>query len=410
MKSMNAWQITRKDLKSLIRDRRTLFVLVALPLAFITILGLSTGQLFSQREKARKVRLGVVNEDQSELAGKLLTEVYKLEALETREFSGRSEAKGLLVDGDLDVFVVIGRHYHERVEELDVGDLFYPEQGQLAGDLENLDITVEAGTFFANAAEVVQELVFAFALRTFAPDVLRHSDPKLAEKLFFKAKRTARAAEHGAAAGSDELPKAPRSANFVYQILVPSYTVMFVFFVINLMARSFIAERDMETLNRLRIADISRIGLLFGKTAPFLLISLVQTLLLFVAGKLLFGMSWGLHPVLLAPVMLATSVAAVSLGLLVATTVRTDSQVSAYGNFLVLILAGISGCLMPRSWQPHLMQRVGLVTPHAWALIAYDQLLNQDQPDLRLVARCVIVLLGFAAGFFFLGAWRFKKL
>src|SRR5262245_55813502 len=160
---MNAWQITRKDLKSLIRDRRTLFVLVALPLAFITILGLSTGQLFSQREKARKVRLGVVNEDQSELAGKLLTEVYRLEALETREFSERSEAKRLLVDGDLDVFVIIGRHYHERVEQLDVGDLFYPEQGQLAGDLENLDITVEAGAFLANAAEVVQQLVFAFA-------------------------------------------------------------------------------------------------------------------------------------------------------------------------------------------------------------------------------------------------------
>ena len=56
MKIMNAWRITGKDLKLLIRDRRTLFVLVALPLAFITILGLSTGQLFSQREKARKVR------------------------------------------------------------------------------------------------------------------------------------------------------------------------------------------------------------------------------------------------------------------------------------------------------------------------------------------------------------------
>ena len=407
---MNAWQITRKDLKVLIRDRRTLFVLLALPLAFITILGLSTGQLFSQREKARKVRLGVVNEDQSELAGKLLTEVYRLEAVETREFAESSEAKRLLVDGDLDVYVVIGRHYHERVEMLDVGDLFYPEQGRLGGELENLDISVEAGAFLGNAAEVVQELVFAFALRTFAPDVLRHSDPKLAEKLFFKARRTARAAENAAHADHSESPKAPHTENFVYQILVPSYTVMFVFFIINLMARSFIAERDMQTLNRLRIAEISSLGLLLGKTSPFFLISLVQTVLLFVAGKVLFGMSWGEHAAWLAPVMLATSLAAVALGLLVATSVRTDAQVSAYGNFLVLVLAGISGCLMPRSWQPPLMQRVGLVTPHAWALIAYDQLLNQDQPDLHLVTRCVVVLIGFATGFFCVGMWRFRKL
>ncbi len=407
---MNAWQITRKDLKLLVRDRRTLFVLVALPLAFISILGLSTGQLFNEREKARKVRLGVVNEDQSELAGKVLTEVYKLQALEVHEISERAEAKRMLVDGDLDVIVVIGRHYHDCVERLNVGDLFYPEQGQLAGELENLDVSVESGAFRANAAEVVQELVFAFALRTLAPDVLRNSDPKLAEKLLLKAKRSARKASRSATADEGSPSVGPHSENFVYQILVPSYTVMFVFFIINLMARSFIAERDLQTLNRLRISDISRGGLLFGKTTPFLLISLVQTVLLFLAGKVLFGMSWGVDPLMLAPVMLATSLAAVALGLLVATTVRTDSQVSAYGNFLVLVLAGISGCLMPRSWQPQLMQQLGLITPHAWALIAYDQLLNQDQPDLALVGRCIAVLLAFAAGFFALGAWRYRKL
>jgi ABC-2 type transport system permease protein len=185
---------------------------------------------------------------------------------------------------------------------------------------------------------------------------------------------------------------------------------MFVFFIVNIMARSFIAERDLETLKRLRIAPISRIGLLIGKTVPFLLISLVQTLLLFVAGKALFGMSWGPEPWMLAPIMLATSLAATALGLVVATTVRTDSQVSAYGNFLVLILAGISGCLMPRSWQPELMQKIGLVTPHAWALIAYDQVLNRDEPDLLLVGKCIGVVTAFAAAFFVIGWSRYRSL
>src|SRR5580765_799773 len=104
---MNAWQITKKDLTLLVRDRRTIFVLVALPMAFISILGLSTGQLFSQREKARKVRLSVVNEDQSDLAGKLLDETYRLKALEVHEEPDRQTAKRLLTDGDTDVMVVI---------------------------------------------------------------------------------------------------------------------------------------------------------------------------------------------------------------------------------------------------------------------------------------------------------------
>lgn len=407
---MNAWYVARKDLKLLVRDKRTLFVLIALPLVFIAILGMSTGQLFSMREKARRVRLGVVDEDQSELSGKLLTEVYKLEALQPQELPRRDDAKRRLVDGDIDVYVIIGPRYHDKVEELDVGDLFYSEQGKLEGDLQNLDIDVRAGSLLANAADVVRELVFAFALRTFAPDVLRKADPKVAQKLFFKARREKMARELEPPGDSAEIKTTSGSQNFVYQILVPSYTVMFVFFIVNFMARSFIAERDMQTLDRLRIASITRGGLLAGKTVPFLLISLLQTVLLFLAGKVFFGMSWGGEPWMLAPVMLVTSLAATALGLLVATTVRTDSQVSAYGNFLVLVLAGISGCLMPRSWQPEFMQRLGLATPHAWALIAYDQLLNQDEPDLALVGRCLGVLSAFATAFFAAGWWRYRSM
>src|SRR5262249_34929173 len=117
------------------------------------------------------------------------------------------------------------------------------------------------------------------------------------------------------------------------------------------------------------------------------------------------------EPWLLLPVMVCTSLAATSLGLMVSTVVRTESQVSAYGNFLVLTMAGISGCMMPRAWQPELMQQVGLVTPHAWALIAYDQLLSRTTaPDLSVVLKSCQVLLAFALGFFAVGWWRFREL
>jgi len=254
--------------------------------------------------------------------------------------------------------------------------------------------------------------VFAFALRTFAPDVLKSRDPTLAMKLLVQAKHERQAQKGDENEKNDEsnIATAPTRTNWIYQTLVPSYTVMFVFFIVNIMARSFIAERDLETLKRLRIASLSRIGLLLGKTAPFLVISLVQTLLLFLAGKVLFGMSWGPVPWVLPLIMLATSLAATGLGLVVATTVRTDSQVSAYGNFLVLILAGISGCLMPRSWQPELMQKIGLSTPHAWALIAYDQVLNHDAPDLMLVWKCLGAVVAFAAVFLAIGWNRSRAL
>jgi ABC-2 type transport system permease protein len=149
---------------------------------------------------------------------------------------------------------------------------------------------------------------------------------------------------------------------------------------------------------------------MIGKTIPFLVISLVQTGLLFLAGKWLFGMDWGPRPLLLLPVMFCTSAAATALGLMVATLVRTEAQVSAYGNFLVLTMAGISGCMMPRTWQSELMQKVGLITPHAWALIAYDQILNRPDPELSVVVKSCLVMLAFAGGFFAIGWWRSRDL
>jgi ABC-2 type transport system permease protein len=95
---------------------------------------------------------------------------------------------------------------------------------------------------------------------------------------------------------------------------------------------------------------------------------------------------------------------------MVASVVRTEAQVSAYGNFLVLTMAGISGCMMPRNWQPELMQQVGLVTPHSWALIAYDQILNRPEPEMAVVGKCCLVLVTFALAFFSIGWWRSREL
>ncbi len=406
---MNFWKITRKDVRLLLRDRRALFVLIALPLTFITILGFTTGQLFSQKEKGKKFRVGVVDEDKSELSEKLIDKVRTIGALEVSAVSDVHKAREMLADGKIDVLARIGSRYRELVSKLKVGDVFYAGEGKLAGKLRNLDIDVQAGPYLVNAAEIVEALVFAFAVQTIAPEVLESQDKLLALRLRKQVNKDART-DDGDNLPETSLPAGRARADIVYQFLVPSYTVMFVFFIVNFMGHSLVTERDTGTLARLLIAPLTRSGLMIGKTAPFLIISLGQTALLFLAGKVLFQMSWGVHPWMLLPVMLCTSLAATALGLMVATVVKSESQVSAYGTFLVLILAGISGCLMPRAWQPERMQQVGLATPHAWALIAYDQLLNRDLPNLFTVARCCGAMLSFATGFFLIGWWRFRTL
>jgi ABC-type multidrug transport system permease subunit len=132
---------------------------------------------------------------------------------------------------------------------------------------------------------------------------------------------------------------------------------------------------------------------------------------LLAAGKLVFGMDWGSQPLWLIPVVVTTSLAAIGLALLVAALAQTETQVSVYGTLLVMILAGLSGALMgERSLMSPELQTLTRLTPHAWALDAYRQLLiNSESPNLAIVAQACAVLAGFGMVFLIL-AWWFLKL
>jgi ABC-type multidrug transport system permease subunit len=119
-------------------------------------------------------------------------------------------------------------------------------------------------------------------------------------------------------------------------------------------------------------------------------------------------MTWGPHPLWLLPVVICTALAAVGLAMLVATLARTETQVAIFGTLLVLVLAGVSGCLMPRDLMPEQMKEISRLTPHAWALDAYSQLLINPQPEIAIVSKACLALIGFGALFTAFAWWRLK--
>jgi ABC-type Na+ efflux pump permease subunit len=194
-----------------------------------------------------------------------------------------------------------------------------------------------------------------------------------------------------------------------YQLLVPSYLVTFAFFLVLTVGWLFVAERRQGTMKRLVAAPLTRAQILLGKLVPCLCLSLFQGFFLLGAGKLVFGMSWGPEPVWLAVIVVTTSLAAMGLAMFVASLARTETQVAIYGTLLVLVLAGLSGSMMDRALMSDQMQRISLLTPHAWALDAYRQLLTNPAPQLGLVAQAAAVLTGFGVGFILL-AWALLRL
>jgi len=411
---LDALTITLKDLLLLRRDRRALVILVAMPMVIIAIVGSSTGRLRASREKNREgLQIEVADFCATEPSRRLTGFLASYEHVLVRPLAVPSPQDSVLLstlqqsrpEGDADARLVIGPRFEEIVRAKTPKELTSPDQTTSEGGLEGLDLRL---AFNTSAPDPMMEGLTKTLLKLSLQNALL---PLIAQKV--PAFRGAARASVIPPAWEDQQPAesgVEEKSNRVYEFFIPSYTVLFVFFLVNIMGRSFINERETGTLRRLRVAPIRPASILIGKTLPFLVLSLVQTCILMISGRLLFGMSWGSQPWLLLPIMLCTSAAATALGLLFSTVARTESQVSSFGNLILLSSAGISGCLVPRAWMPPLTQKISLMTPHAWALDAYNEMLAKEQPSLAIIGSSCGMLLAFAAVFYVLGLLRFRSL
>lgn len=405
---MGVWEITVKDLRLILKDRGALYTLLALPVVFIAILGMSTGQLMTTHEVSKLLKIGVVIESTEPVAEDVYQSLSAIGGIKTVRIKDQQEARLWLQDGRCSVIVILGKDFDQKVDELALRDIFNMEHGKLSHGVSALDVQVQSGMEFVGVSELVEYVVLSAVLRVVAPQVARHST--LLRRTIDRMMDEEDESSDALAAILPPPPSAVKAGpSIIYQTLVPAFMVMFAFFLINIMASSFINERKLGTLRRLQCSPISPVQLLWGKTLPFLFVSILQSLILFASGKLMFGMSWGSYPLMLLPVIAMTSVSATGLGLLLATIVRTESQVASYATFLVIVLAGISGCYMPRAWLPVFMQNVSLATPHAWALIAYQELLTHERPQLSLVVECCGMLGAFGVVSFAIGCLRFCR-
>jgi ABC-2 type transport system permease protein len=187
---------------------------------------------------------------------------------------------------------------------------------------------------------------------------------------------------------------------------VPAYTIFGVFFIVLTLASSFIQEKKDGTFQRLLAAPLPKAALLLGKLSPYYLINLVQIVLMFAVGIIVFGMKIGNLPGLIA-VSLALAAASNGMGLLVAALGKTEAQVNGFSVLLAITLSALGGMMVPTYIMPDAMKTLSLFTPHAWALAGYHDIIIRGL-GVKQVLPEVGVLLSFACLFFILALWRFR--
>jgi ABC-2 type transport system permease protein len=189
--------------------------------------------------------------------------------------------------------------------------------------------------------------------------------------------------------------------------VIPGYLVMFVFFGAALGAETIVRERQNNTLERLMSSSVKRESILGGIFTGTAAKGLVQVLLFWVVGLLLFNMDMGNSPAAVVILSILMVIVSAAFAIMLATLVKTQRSAGSIAVLASLVLAPIGGCWWPLFIMPEWLQGLARITPHGWATTGFNKLMLFGA-DFSAVVPEMLVLLGFAAFFSVIAVWRFR--
>jgi ABC-type multidrug transport system permease subunit len=155
---------------------------------------------------------------------------------------------------------------------------------------------------------------------------------------------------------------------------------------------ALLEEAESGTLERLLSTNIGMSGLLAGKWVFLSIVGVAQLTVMFLWGRVAFGLPLFKHIPGFLVMTVVTAGAAAALGLVLATLARTRAQLSGFSTILILTMSALGGSMFPRFLMSESMQKVGLMTFNAWALDGYLKVFWRNAPIWQLWPQVLVLL------------------
>ena len=389
------------NLQQLFRDRSQLLGTLALPLLLTWVFGTAFGSAAASR-----VVVPVADMDRSVYAAAIVSAVDEPSGFEVEQVTP-AEAYRRVREGDAPVAVVIPRGFAEDVEHNRGAEV---ETVRDPGSTEAQAI-VELVTGAANriAADAKAARVTATVLANGNGGVYPSNAPDFRE-LYAEADRfwspdpPVGIVTKTMTASATRASEMKASATTQYSL---GFTVFFVLMVALSGAGGIMEERELGTLRRLLATPASRGQIIAGKVFGVASIASFEAAVLVGFGALIFGVPWGNTPLAVVLTLGALVLASTGLGVMLSALVRTRDQLSALVPVVSTAMAMLGGCYWPVEITPPIMQKIALMVPTGWAMVALKNTVTRGM-GLEAVLVPVAVLLGMAGVFFVVGLTRLK--
>ncbi|MCC6780119.1 MAG: ABC-2 transporter permease [Hyphomicrobiales bacterium] len=361
MNSRRVLALAKRIFRQFRRDRRTLFLMLVVPVLVLSLLG------YIYRGAANRVSLAVVNEGSSPLAAQIVEALKADPSLDVRE-TGAETASRALEHGDIDGVLTLPADLAIR-----------------PGTPQQIEVTLEGSQ--PNASGAVLR-----ALNRTLPDTLVRALnpgglPVQIEPRFL----------HGG----------PEFDQLDY--FAPTFIGFFAFFFVFLLTSvSFLRERIQGSIERLMVSPLTRAEIVLGYMLGFVFFAAIQSavLVLFAVFVLKIHYNGALWLVFFFTLLL--TLGAVNLGIFLSTFARTELQVVQFIPIVVTPQGLLSGIIWPIATLPGPLQLLAYLMPLTYANEALRGVMIRGDglPDLWLET---LVLVGFALLMVVLGTSSLRR-
>jgi ABC-2 type transport system permease protein len=387
--------ITQKDLLQLMRDRKTFMFLLIMPVAFTLLFGYAFGGFGGSSDS--RLPVGYLDQDNSRLSRKLhdVLAASKIIRLDENQVRSVSDLEQLVTQEKLAAAIVIPAGYgktslegkHARLVLIG-GDASTSVgtgiQAEVLAAANRLDSAVSAALSMEQVTQAGLPFNYAFDQALSAWD-----KPPIAI-----AETTSTAIKQQ---DNQTTSLTHNSPGFMLQFAIAGLLTA---------AQVIVTERKTRALQRLLTTATRRIHILLGHYLAILTLILGELLLLILFGQLALKVDYAREAGATLVVALSAASCIAAMGLLIGVLARSDEQAVIFSLIPMFVFSGLGGAWVPLEVTGATFQAIGHVSPIAWAMDGFKNITTRGL-GISSALLPASALIGYAALFFSLAAWRF---
>ena len=355
----------KKEFFHILRDKRTILILLGMPMVQITLFG------FAISTEVKNINVAVLAPVHDEMTRQLTERIDASEYFSVkRVLSLPNEIDEVLRNGTADFVISLSPHFEDRI---------FTEEGshiQLITDATDTNIATAVAMYSSNIIQTFFAEKFPAATsRGLQPNVRMLYNPQMKSAYTF----------------------VPGVMGLIMMLICAMMTSI-----------SIVREKETGTMEILLVSPVRPVNIILSKMVPYFVLSCVSFSLILILSVFLLEIPIAGSLVGLCALSLLYIIVSLSLGLLISTIVNTQiAAMLASGMVLMMPVIFLSGMIFPIESMPVILQWISRIVPAQWYIAAVKKLMIEGL-SFSFVAKEFLVLLAMALFLLTVSLKKFK--